>query len=388
MHGGHPIVKSNTLQSEIDYGDIPENMDEAAMRKYLMQESNLVMPNKPKRDSFEEVYNTERQKLNGDHTQPSNRFVMLSPDTIHDSTTNVLQDRNSSTSTMSNQTSNTDPNMDRMSTVTYVSNVSGQPINKAHSFAKQSIHPNMYHAHYNQSNKMPVLPQSHATSQTVSNHLMTQNGQSKPKLQPAQSSEHATFVPPAPPESWSSGLTKQIAPQKMHVASQSGQQGGVIQSKNPEGKMVVKQLPYHKKTHMMVNLYVEISAEHVEHIIVHFLKTYTVRQFLDLLKNETNNGAFMHNELEMYCADDDGDLDDDFPKPDFDQVVKDIGLIHFYIKIRASDVERNNMRRSTIRHIQGLQSTATVDSMYSLSEEESGDESDDEVNTGCQCLVM
>ena len=70
----------------------------------------------------------------------------------------------------------------------------------------------------------------------------------------------------------------------------------------------------------MVNIYVEIHPEHIEHIIVHFLKTYTVQQFLDLLKNKTNNGAFAHNELEIFCADEDGDLDDDFPPPNLDRV--------------------------------------------------------------------
>ena len=114
-----------------------------------------------------------------------------------------------------------------------------------------------------------------------------------------------------------------------------------------------------------------------------------MKLFLDLLKNETNNGAFAHNELEIYCADEDGDLDDDFPAPDPNQVIKEINMVHFYIKIRASEEQRQTLRRETIRHIGALSSTATMDSEYGLSEEESDEESDDDSgSTGCKCVVM
>lgn len=291
---------SNTLHAEIDYGDIPENMDEQAMRKYLEAESNLVMPNAvKKKDSFEEIYSSERQKLNGDMSH-SNRFVMVNPPGPNQqSSTNVLSNRESTVSTITTQTSATewstnhhstccitiylsfgarnrkndeyslcvfyfslfliltvyiDPNVDRMSTVTFVSNASGAPLNKReHSFAKHSIRPNQMYYHQN-SVKMPTIAQS---------PQKTQGGSALED----QSSEHDAdkpFVPPPPGPAFTSGLTKQIAPQKQQIASQSNQQGGVIQSRNPEGKMVVKQLPYSKRTHMMVNVYVEISDEHIE----------------------------------------------------------------------------------------------------------------------------
>ena len=45
---------------EIDYGDIPDNMNEQEMRAYLALESKLVMPNQKKRDSFEQQWNQKR----------------------------------------------------------------------------------------------------------------------------------------------------------------------------------------------------------------------------------------------------------------------------------------------------------------------------------------
>ena len=53
--------------TEIDYGDVPENMDEAQMRAYLELESKLVMPNHQKRDSFEDEWKSKRNK----YVQPS-----------------------------------------------------------------------------------------------------------------------------------------------------------------------------------------------------------------------------------------------------------------------------------------------------------------------------
>merc|ERR1719397_1289961 len=82
---------NNTLTSEIDYGDIPENMDEQAMRKYLDMESNLVMPNAKKKDSFEAEWTSERQKLNKNMSQGSNRFVMVNG-TNKQSSSNVFAD--------------------------------------------------------------------------------------------------------------------------------------------------------------------------------------------------------------------------------------------------------------------------------------------------------
>ena len=55
--------------TEIDYGDIPENMNEQDMRAYLALESKLVMPNQKKRDSFEQQWNAQRQKYNNNNNQ-------------------------------------------------------------------------------------------------------------------------------------------------------------------------------------------------------------------------------------------------------------------------------------------------------------------------------
>ena len=60
----YPYTKNDqgAQSTEIDYGDIPENMNEQAMREYLALESKLVMPNENKRDSFEQQWNQQRAK--------------------------------------------------------------------------------------------------------------------------------------------------------------------------------------------------------------------------------------------------------------------------------------------------------------------------------------
>lgn len=140
----------------------------------------------------------------------------------------------------------------------------------------------------------------------------------------------------------------------------------------------------------MVNVHVEIKKEHVEHIIVYFNKHFTVTQFLDLLKNETNNAAFQNTELEIFCADDDGDIEEDFPPPEKTSVIAQLGLKHFYIKIKgANDEQRNDIRRSTISHKQQLMTTQEIDTMYSLNEESDEEESSEyEDDEGCKCIIL
>eukprot|EP01083_Nonionella_stella_P199961 732830_1 len=60
--------------TEIDYGDIPDNMNEQDMRAYLALESKLVMPNQKKRDSFEQQWNNGRSKYdnNSNNKQKTN----------------------------------------------------------------------------------------------------------------------------------------------------------------------------------------------------------------------------------------------------------------------------------------------------------------------------
>ena len=118
-----------------------------------------------------------------------------------------------------------------------------------------------------------------------------------------------------------------------------------------------------------------------------------MKQFLDLSKNETNNAAFQNTELEMFCADDDGDLDDDFPEPEQTSVLAQYGLKHFYIKIKgANDEQRNDIRRITLSHKQQLMPTQEMDAMYSTDEDDDDDEyeeeSDYEEDGGGNCIIM
>eukprot|EP01084_Bolivina_argentea_P215444 365764_1 len=97
--------------------------------------------------------------------------------------------------------------------------------------------------------------------------------------------------------SFKSALTTPITLSKSALTAQiPNQHSGVIQSRNPQGQLVVKQMPYSKKTHVHLNIYVELPLDDIEHIIVYFQKHFSVKQFLDLLKNETNIAAFVNTE--------------------------------------------------------------------------------------------
>eukprot|EP01084_Bolivina_argentea_P293796 505370_1 len=59
--------------TEIDYGDLPDNMNEEDIRAYLALESKLVMPNQKKRDSFEQQWNNERGKYSNYNNNGNNK---------------------------------------------------------------------------------------------------------------------------------------------------------------------------------------------------------------------------------------------------------------------------------------------------------------------------
>jgi len=411
--------------TEIDYGDIPENMNEQDMRAYLALESKLVMPNQKKRDSFEQQWNQQRAKY-----QPQQPPQQQKPNYQQAKTTNNGMNfafqkqqkpqqnggyrpkpnyKNTVSSTTSKTTvhSNTayspdqhdyDPNVvDRMSTVTIVSNKGKHK--RDHSFAKQPVgaqyvaqghHGQQQGQQGQQGQNLPPINQSTTQNQTA----QFPYNSNLPITAQNNNNGHGNNNHHRPPQNMASprsALTAQIQPQKQHLANQSsGQQSGVIQSRNPDGKLVVKQMPYSKKTHTMVNVYVQIKQDHVEHIIVYFSKHFSVKQFLNLLKNETNNAAFQGTDLEIFCADDEGDIDEDFPAPEPNAVLAQLGLKHFFIKLKgASDEQRNDIRRSTLSHKQQLLTTQEMDTMHSLDESESEYEEESyEEDDGCKCIIL
>ena len=62
-------------------------------------------------------------------------------------------------------------------------------------------------------------------------------------------------------------------------------------------------------------------------------------QFISFIKKEFNNGTLLHTSIELWIADEDGDLDDDYPQPEADQVLSGMGLENFYLKITDADAQ-------------------------------------------------
>ena len=290
--------------------------------------------------------------------------------------------------------------VDRMSTVTIVSQKGKH--RREHSFKKQPVQ---------QMNNPMYIQQGQQMNNNPNQQMNNRNNNNLPPLSqsnPQNSTAQFPHNPNLPINGYKnnnqnggynqqmtsprSALTAQIQPQKHHLANQSSgnNNSGVIQSRNANGKLVVKQMPYSKKTHVCLNVFVEIKPDHIEQIIVHFMKHFSVKQFLDLLKNETNNAAFTNTQLEIFCADEDGDLDDDFPAPEQTSIIANLGIKNFYIKLKgANDEQRNDIRRSTLSYKDQLLTTEEVDKMHSLDEEEDDDEeSEYEEEGGCNCVIL
>eukprot|EP01084_Bolivina_argentea_P248475 415652_1 len=346
--------RNDTFGTEIDYGDVPENMDESHMRAYLALESKLVMPNQNSTDSFEQQWKHGRQEYSPETKPPQQQQQQPQPYpakpnyNYKDSQTEALSGDKGDKSRFRNDTNTTNTTVassvypdsaayttsiiDRNSQVTMIPQ---KNMRTQHSFRKQPI--NKHEPQHNPHNI---------------NHP-------NPHNRPAKSA-----------------LTAQIAPQKQQLANQNDGVG-VIQSRNGNGLLVIKQMPYSKKTHVCLHIFVEIKPDHIEHIIVYFQKHFSVQQFLDLLKNKTNNAMFKDHELQIFCADDEGDLDDDFPSPETTAIIANLGLTNFYIKLanELNDEERDELRRTTIHHKKLLSTEQEMDERYNINEEDDESES-------------
>jgi len=366
----HGKAGGSQSAEEIDYGDIPTQFGEDQMRAYLSLESKIVMPGHKKRDSFEQQWSSGReqhtqQQQNGQRTPNEEKSSRPHNSVQFNATVHTASPPRSSTQTTPNHShhSNEQPRHHKYPSTTTT-------------IASSIISPT--ESEYGQNPMMDRMS-------TMNSQATHRTQHSFKKLDTVQSSDHTSFVPP-PPDWQQSGLSKQIQP------NASGQQSGVLQSRDPSGKLVVKQLPYSNKTHTRVNFFVEIEAEHIEQIIVHFDRSLSVAQLLALVQNETNNGEFVGHKLAIFCADEDGDLDDDFPAPEPSAIIAKLGIKNFYIKIsNANDSQRKELRRSTLLHVKSLMPLNEANKMHSLTEEDSDSDDDSDGQRergGCGCLVL
>jgi len=361
------------------------------MRKWLAASSRIVMPDQKKRSSFDKLWNKGRAPLaqnsqsNVNHSQThKSPRSNESKDAHHAYDDSMI----STTQTLVKQQTTENFNVNeigRVSTFTVISDhdkSAGLTFNKrpvlsthdAQFIAPRQSHTHSSHRHTNgnapYSAKLNVHPLPQAPSQTTP---AADAPPPPPPPPPSSSTKPRTQQAPV-----RSALSAQLAPEQQNFAD-SDKQSGMIQSRNAEGLMVFKQLPYSKKTHMMVHVFVEIQEDTVEHVVVHFNKHITVQHFLDLLKNDTNDGAFRDTNLDIFCADDEGDLDDDFPPPGVHQVVAELNIKNFYIKIKGADEEeRDHLRRSTLAYKGGLQSTDEADKLHHIDEDEDDDDDDED----------
>ena len=75
----------------------------------------------------------------------------------------------------------------------------------------------------------------------------------------------------------------------------------------------------------------------------------TGSQFIDFIKKEFNSGALLNSKIELWVADEDGDLDDDYPQPESDQILSKMGLDNFYLKIKDADTQARQSIANSFR---------------------------------------
>ena len=123
----------------------------------------------------------------------------------------------------------------------------------------------------------------------------------------------------------------------------------------------------------------EIKSDYVQHIIIYAQKDWTHRKVLQYLREKLP--VLSDIDLELQCADDDGDLDDDFPSPEMNCVIAELGLIHFYLVINGNDQQRNNI-------VKGIQSYPKELPITKEIEDKVGNDEHKLSSKGCKCAVL
>ena len=83
--------------------------------------------------------------------------------------------------------------------------------------------------------------------------------------------------------------------------------------------------------------------------VVFFDKKWTGLEFINFIKQEFNRGALKDANVELWIADDEGDIDDDYPQPEEDQILSKMGLTYFYLKINDVDTQARKTMATDVR---------------------------------------
>ncbi|ETO18920.1 hypothetical protein RFI_18324 [Reticulomyxa filosa] len=116
----------------------------------------------------------------------------------------------------------------------------------------------------------------------------------------------------------------------------------------------------HNYTQFKCRVFIEVSKDNDvrEEVTVWVKKAKTVEAFVNFVKSEWKSGLVFffffgicsdtavtkEFAVQLFVADEDGDLDEDFPALQHDQVLSNTGLNMFYLKVVVSgDQDRNNI---------------------------------------------
>ena len=188
-----------------------------------------------------------------------------------------------------------------------------------------------------------------------------------------------------------------------------------------QGRVIIKELPFNKN-HFKSRVFVEINKDDdaTEELILLTEKSKKVDAFIEFIKSEYKKGyvfcffffffffyfffflfsvesLIKHCKIQLFVADEDGDLDDDYPMLGPNQTLSQTGLSMFFLKIVVDSEQRKTivadfrtMQARIRQHTLAMTKVASIsEEMEERREEEEEKSAKTHANRSCaNCLIL
>ena len=86
----------------------------------------------------------------------------------------------------------------------------------------------------------------------------------------------------------------------------------------------------------------EISNNVCEQCTIWCNKSWTCEKYISFVTKEYKEGILSKDKCELWIADDDGEIEDDFPPCENNQIISKLGIKQFYLKIMKPNTDTSN----------------------------------------------